>query len=473
MIRIAKSFLLIIGTCAFSWVNAQELLTQERFFEWIKQYHPVARQSSLLPEEAEAYLRKARGGFDPKLDGDLEQKYFDQKNYYLLAQGQLKVPTWYGLEFKGAMTWADGVYLNPEHKLPDVGQAVLGLKANLIQGLLIDERRATLQKAQIMQSANANEQAMMLNDLLMNASIAYWEWSYAFNVVEIYEEALTFAEDRLEGVRQQVIQGDKPAVDTLESGIQVKQRRLERSQAQLAYQNATLHLLTFLWEEGDVPYNAWQQLQPPPLNQPAAGDVINRSLASWQSVMARHPDLEKFRFKLNELEVDRRYRRDQLRPKLTVEYNLLGNGVNFLNGQDNGSTLNQLVANNYKWGATFSFPLFQRKARGDLALNRIKMENLRYELNLKRQTLQVKLEQYYNQLVNVYQQIELQREIVTDRENLLVAENEKFRIGESSIFLINSREQKLLEDRIKLEKLKATFLKTETALSWVNGTLWE
>ncbi len=101
------------------------------------------------------------------------------------------------------------------------------------------------------------------------------------------------------------------------------------------------------------------------------------------------------------------------------------------------------------------------------------MENIRYQLHLKRQSLNLKLEQYYNQLVYYNQQIDLQQEIVKDRQSLLAVENEKFRIGESSIFLINAREQKLIEDRIKLEKLKVAFEKTQTTLAWVNGTLWE
>jgi hypothetical protein len=50
-------------------------------------------------------------------------------------------------------------------------------------------------------------------------------------------------------------------------------------------------------------------------------------------------------------------------------------------------------------------------------------------------------------------------------------EIEKFRIGESSIFLLNSREQKLMETQLKLAKLQSKYQKLRRKLDWASGQL--
>ena len=47
----------------------------------------------------------------------------------------------------------------------------------------------------------------------------------------------------------------------------------------------------------------------------------------------------------------------------------------------------------------------------------------------------------------------------------------RFQAGESSLFLINARENKALEALQKLQELKAKFFKTENMLQWAAGNL--
>ena len=59
--------------------------------------------------------------------------------------------------------------------------------------------------------------------------------------------------------------------------------------------------------------------------------------------------------------------------------------------------------------------------------------------------------------------------MVINYQSLLDAETEKFRVGESSIFLLNSREQKLIEAQMKLNKLQSEFQKLKWKLRGANG----
>ena len=61
--------------------------------------------------------------------------------------------------------------------------------------------------------------------------------------------------------------------------------------------------------------------------------------------------------------------------------------------------------------------------------------------------------------------------MLTNYENLFLAEEALFQNGESSLFLINSRENKVLENQRKLIELKTRYLKTIYGLQWSSGLL--
>ena len=163
-----------------------------------------------------------------------------------------------------------------------------------------------------------------------------------------------------------------------------------------------------------------------------------------------------------------------MKPRLDVEYNLLANQFDFANrsnGSSDASWWNAVWTENYKLGVSFEFPLFLRKERGKLQQADLKIRDTNFKYLNKRQELATYLDVYRQQLFNVQQQINLGRDMVVNYERLLEAETEKFRIGESSIFLLNSREQKLIESLTKVLKLKAHFQKLDAGYQWAAGTL--
>ena len=117
--------------------DAGFVLSASNFLTLVKQYHPVAKQADLIPESAQARLLQARGGFDPKLFGDLENKTYKETEYYSLVNAGLKVPTWYGIEFKADYSYARGSFINPKESLPEQGLLAAGLSVPLGRGLWI------------------------------------------------------------------------------------------------------------------------------------------------------------------------------------------------------------------------------------------------------------------------------------------------------------------------------------------------
>jgi len=160
-------------------LSQEQIVRPEAFLMKVLEQHPLAKQANLIPEFAETYVLKARGGFDPKISYDLNQKYYGDKLYYSLSDAQLKVPTWYGLSLKTGLEQNRGQYLDPQGATPQNGLWYGGIEANLGNGLFIDERRAELRKAAIFQQSSSLEKRLALNELLFEAGYAYWDWCHA------------------------------------------------------------------------------------------------------------------------------------------------------------------------------------------------------------------------------------------------------------------------------------------------------
>ncbi|MFN0015423.1 MAG: TolC family protein [Saprospiraceae bacterium] len=459
------------------WLLPCGLLAQQpQSLDWaslrsqILQYHPTVRQADLLLDQARAQLLRAKGGFDPKLYGDFDSKNFGNKTYFQYTESGIKWPTLFGLEVKGNYNFATGSFLNPESQLPGAGQVALGFNWTLGQGLLMDERRADLKQSRIGLQQGEAARNNTINDLLFEASKAYWNWAAAENAVEIFENALRLAQIRYSGIVESFKQGDKPAIDTLEAYIQVQNRELDLSFARVERQNATLELANFRWNTDGTPENPMPLVSPEPLSAGLLPLVDQTSADNLlQTALRQHPDLLLYHAKRNTLDVERRLKLERRKPVLDLGYQVLGNGWQFFPtpGIDGPAVL----ANDIKLSLRFSYPILNRKARGDWQIAQIKVDQTDLALQQKRLEIENKVRQYLNELNILAGQVVLYRGITDNYRTLLEGENEKFRFGESSVFLINTREQRWLEAQTKLVKLLAAYRKAEAGLRWTTGDI--
>lgn len=442
-------FILIMG----SQLRAQQDTTVLRFPEfmgYVKQFHPVAKQASLQVSMAEAKLLKARGGFDPKLEFDMDSKQFKGSEYYNLLNAAFKVPTWYGIELKAGFEENEGVFLNPERTVPENGLYQAGVSISVAQGLIIDKRRATLRKAQWFVKQSQEEQELAVNELLYNASLAYFDWVAAYQTWELQKEFYENARQRFVGIKASARVGDLAAIDTVEASIPVQNRELLIEQARIDLIKKRLALSNYLWIQDNIPLELQEGVIPeldlvPVLKstldlEPSVLDTLN---------LAAHPKVRALEFKAQGLEVDRRLKANMLLPEINLQYNALSvRPTEF-------STFN---SNDYKFGIQASFPLFLRKERGALKVAKFKLQDLDLTQKTTRLTLSNTINAIRQEVESFTKQINLNQNNVANYQLMLNAEVQKFDFGESSIFLVNSREIKLVEARNKqIELLKKCY----------------
>lgn len=442
------------------------LLTYEQFLQEIYQNHPIARQINLQRDQAAQYLKKARGGFDPKVGANWDFKNFDKKNYYNILNAHLKVPIWSDIALEAGYNYANGYYLNPENKLPEAGQAYLGIKIPLLNGLWTSERRTTLQQAKLMLGASEVEIQALLNDLLYKAGKTYWDWVKVYSELLVVEESLKNAQTQFEATKRSFIEGDKPAVDTLKSFIQIQERAVLLANKRIEVQNAARLVSAYLWSDQQEPLVLQEGMYPVGLAQltmqPLAESLLENSLSQLQ----QHPNILMYDFKLQNLDLERKLKVNKLLPKLDFKYNFLSTEhVDFF------PVSAAAPVENYKLGLKFSMPIFIRKERGDLELVKLKLKATSYQQEAKRRDLQIKVENYFNEVQNFALQTTTIESMVQNYATLLEAERIKFSIGESSVFMVNTRENQLLDAQLKLIKQQVTYLKSRTAFFWITANL--
>ncbi|GHB28291.1 transporter [Mongoliitalea lutea] len=438
-----------ILVCCFSFISytisAQEILDFETYMDWVRSYHPVAKQADVNLEFGKQELRAARGGFDPKIYTQRDRKRFNNSDYFDIQETGISIPTMGGVELKGLLEQNSGVFLNSERTVPAGGLFAAGASFNLGQGLIIDQRRAALRQAQIFREATVVERQLFLNDLYLDATDHYWKWASDYQNVKVFEEGYELAVQRFEMVRESFVQGDFPAIDTVEAYTQVQDRLFSLQSAQINFFKSTQMLNTFLWDENEEPVDLVEDVFPENVLDPFIVDYLPESLRGYVSM---HPELRLTDFDIETLEVERRFKANLLLPVAKFNYN-------FLTETFSQAEVVPFLENNYKYGFTIATPLFLRKERGGLGVTRAKLSFKNYERDLKFLQLRNKLDAEIFNFETVGQQLVVFTNNVDGLQKLLDGEMMRFEVGESSLFLVNAREVSLISARVTLNNLAA------------------
>lgn len=437
MRKINYFLLLFIGCICSSFGQNTTEFSFNEFLGYVKKYHPLVKQADLKINEAQAILMQARGAFDPKIDIDFNDKQFKDNNYYSILNSSFKIPTWYGIELKAGFDNAEGIYVNPENTLPNSGLTSFGISIPVGQGLFINQRMADIRKAKIAQNLNSAERNLQAIEVLYEASISYTNWKRSFDEVKLYENYLENAKIRYNGVSQLITQGDKPAIDSIEAGIIVTTRQLNLEDAKLKLTKAKLELSNYLWLENNIPLELKDELQP----EKILGSTIKETLQINELDnfdIENHPKIKALDAKIGILKVEKQLKANALLPKLDVSYNYLSEP----------SAIDNYRMQDYKIGLNFSISIFLRKERAGLKLAKLKIQDSEFSLQFERKNLENKLKSQQQEIISLQIQQEYNTKLVRDFSTLLSAEDRLFNMGESSLFLINSRENTLVSSQL-------------------------
>lgn len=426
--------------------GAQSVLTLEEAMNWALADHPVAKMADAVEQQGAAALLRSKGAFDPKIAANYDRKEFKGDTYFNYGTAGVEWQSPYAFKVAAGYDWAQGEYLSDDLFLSSGSQAYLAIKLPLLQGLITDAARIGRKRGDVAVDQQQAIAEIIRNELRFDVAHRYAEWLFAERTLRINEETEVLIDTYLRDTRTLFEQGDKPAVDTLEAFIYLGTQRLATQQARVDAQVAKLAFSEMYWplEEEDQPFALEEGL----LNLPIIPD--------WEIAQ---PELRDLQLLVTDYQLEQQLKQEKLKPILDANYYLLGDGLNIpIEGSGN------FLTRGYKVGVTASYPIFNRKARGDVEIGRLKIVEAESKLADKRQSLQQKAAAYRNALLAYQGQLSEGTRLAEQNQQLLEAERELFRLGESTQFLLNTRQQNLQKAMLVAEKIR--FSRNKAALTW-------
>jgi outer membrane protein TolC len=439
-------------------------LSIENTLDIVRKYHPVIKQSFLQNEMAKNELRASKGVFDPSIQINNEEKTYDNKLYYKYNTSELKIPLWYGIDIKAGTENNLGERLDP--MLTKNKSAFVGVSMDPFRGLIVDKRNSIVKQAKNFVELTKNEQLLVVNDLLLEATSAYWNWVNAYNINSILTRSVQNNKERYEVIKKSFVSGDRAPIDTTEALTQLQTFEIMQSQAALDLQKAKLELSNYFWTENGLPYELVDGIMPSSsFDMTTINPIeIGRVEEQVDQAIQMHPKLKMINAKSSILDIEKRLKTIELFPSLKLNYNALDNNLNNISTSINTS-------NNVKYGLSLTMPLFQRQARGQLAKTKNKMEDLQWDKRYISLEIENKVRSSFAEFYALKQQIKTNEAILNANKLLFETENTKFQMGESSLFLINSRELKFIETEQKHIALKTKFYLSIYKNLWAMGSL--
>lgn len=444
--------LLVMIMSIDSW--CQKYFSTDDLIAVVKKYHPVAKQAMQDVKIADANITSQKGLFDPVLKLSNSSKEFENVDYYDQTSTALKIPAWYGIDLVAGREQLNGDRLNPEETSGSFNY--VGIEVPLIENFIIDKRKAIVNQARLIKNETEAVQKNILNNLLYEALVSYWDWWQQHQLLEIVQNSVTAAEKRFSMVKNAWKIGERPAIDTIEASSQLQSLQQKESEVLMNLAKSRIELSLYLWSENGSAYSLPEDVIP------EAPGKDNIRLDSLEASIQLHPEIAMYDIKLRYLQIERKLKLQALLPGVDVSYRHLQNDANPIFN----------TTSNYRLSIGVSVPLRLSEARGNFSAAKLKINQALLGKDNKLVQLQNKVNQYYAEWVQVIKQSEIQQRLVANFSALLKGEETLFFNGESSMFMVNARELKRLEALEKQVVLQAKQQKSFAALKWSSGILF-
>jgi outer membrane protein TolC len=264
-------------------------------------------------------------------------------------------------------------------------------------------------------------------------------------------EGLELAKVRFDAINELQKNGNNSALDTVEAFTNLIQRINQLQQSKLDYNNARLIMSGHLWSQNGDPVEL-DSTRIPDFIDPNNYLFNQEKLDSLRNFATQfHPDLRKLNAGIRQLEFERKYRVEMLKPELNLNYNFLRNPIN------TSISDNSILQNNYKFGISAGMPLLLRKERGKLNGTRTQINIAELNLIETKRNIEIAVNVRFNELKNLEIQLNNQNQLLEAMRQLVEGEQIRFFNGESSVFLVNARENNLVNAGVKLAEIEMKY----------------
>lgn len=399
---------------------------------------------------ADADVLVAEGQFDTRLRSGFTSENLGFYENRRLTFGLEQPLQWQGMSFASGYRLGSGDFASYEGKslTRDLGEGFTSVRFPLFRDREIDGRRATLRKAVIgrkIADLGIDQQKLVITQ---SATRVYWDWVFAGQRYEIAYQLLRIAEDRDRILREAVRIGQLPQVDVVDNERVIAQRRGALVDARRALQAAGISLSLFYRDDTGRPVIAANTQLPGGFPEPE--DIKqDRATQDIQAALQYRPEVERLNSQLGQVAIDRQLAKNQLLPNVdlvsgfTTQIGAIGRVVR---GPQ------ELTS-----GIEFVLPFQRRQAKGADAAARARETALQQRLRFQRDQIEAEVRDALSAVENARDRVLVTRQELEQTRRVEEAEALKYRLGDTTLFVLNLRERDTADAALRVAASEADY----------------
>ncbi|MBZ2184568.1 MAG: TolC family protein [Bryobacter sp.] len=417
------------------------MLTLESVLESVNKHYPPLRAALLERPLAEAEVLNQQGRFDLVLRSRLETQNFGFYQNERFDIGIEQPTTLWGATLFSGYSISRGRYPDYDGKAVtnEAGQYRAGARVPLARDRVIDNRRADLGKARIgLRLADLSIDQQRLT-ILQSATRRYWDWVAAGRRLLIANTLLDVALGRDSILSEAVKIGALPQFEQLDNQRIVLQRRNNVVEARRSLENAAIELSLFLRDDQGQPLVPESDKLLPGFPDPAEL-TESQIFEDMTAALNRRPDVLRFMFQRDQVEIDKRLAQNQRLPNVDLFTEYL---------REFGAGPVKRGPNDLRVGILFDLPLQRRQATARLENAEARLGQIRQRLQFQRDQVSADVRDAASAVRAAYERsLVLTQELQVTRD-VEAAERLRFELGDSTLFVLNLREQATAEAAVR------------------------
>jgi len=218
-------------------------------------HHPQVNQALTIQQQAQASQLQSQGTFDWQVEQESFARTSGFYNGWLLDQEISRALPVANAKVAGGYRISDGsfpIYEDVNRTLSG-GEAYVELELSLLRNRNIDKNRAAVIDADIDLDLAGEKQKLILNKLLLEASLQFIDWMRAQQSLEIVEQLVLLAKNRQNAISQKVAAGELARITLTEFTVTLLRREAELISMQQALENQRIGLSMFLRTSDGTP----------------------------------------------------------------------------------------------------------------------------------------------------------------------------------------------------------------------------
>jgi hydrophobic/amphiphilic exporter-1 (mainly G- bacteria), HAE1 family len=440
-------------------------LTRDETIKMALQNNPDLAVSRYDPSIGDAQISAARGAYMPTLQSGFLRNHQAQPSTNLFAGDEGITTNLWSSNFgvSQLLPWGGGTYTatldasrtTTNSLLPSLNpQLDAGLTLTLSQPLLrdfkIDSQRALVETSLRTRELLGSRFRETTVNTSANAEVAYWALVSAVALVDVQQRSLDLALELERNNRARVDVGQSPPLDLVAARAEVAQRQENLIVARTVALQTEDVLRTLILDPKSSDY--WTVRLEPADRTPVVGPMPDVD-AAVRRALAERTDLAQARTEIQISETNVSLSKSQTLPDLRVQASYLGDGaggtrlirdgflgpVIGLERTSFGSTLGQVFSSDFpNWtvGMTFSYPLGNSTAEGNLARARLERDQAAARLRSNEVATVREVRLAALRLEQNRQRVDTTRLARELAEQRLDAEQRRFEVGMSTSFLV-------------------------------------